>query len=255
VAIVGGGPTGIELAGALAELAHLVLAREYAGLHAGDIRILLLEMGPRLLPALPEKLGAFALRSLTDKGVDVRFGVRVLGYDGTRVDLGGGDHLQARTLLWAAGIRASGLASGMDVPPGPQGRIPVLPTLQVDGHPQVYAVGDAAFLVQDGEPLPMVAQVAMQMGVHTALNIQRRLQGEKPRPFRYADLGTMATIGRKAAVASVGGIELTGFLAWLAWLALHVVQLVGYRNRVVVLVNWAWNYLLYDPANRRIGPE
>ncbi|HEX5042087.1 MAG TPA: NAD(P)/FAD-dependent oxidoreductase [Candidatus Polarisedimenticolaceae bacterium] len=253
--LVGGGPTGIELAGALAELAHLVLAREYAGLHPGEIRILLLEMGTRLLPALPEKLGSYALRSLTRKGVEVRFGVRVEGYDGRVVELGGGERLPAGTLLWAAGIRASHLLAGLGLPLGPQGRIPVLPSLQVNGHPQVYAIGDAAYLEQDGQALPMVAQVAMQMGVHAAMNIQRQLRREKPRPFRYRDLGTMATIGRRAAVAHLAGIELTGLVAWIAWLALHVVQLIGYRNRVVVLVNWAWNYLFYDPANRRIGPE
>jgi NADH dehydrogenase len=253
--LVGGGPTGIELAGALAELAHLVLAREYAGLHPGEIRIQLLEMGARLLPALPEKLGTYALRSLTRKGVEVRFGVRVEGYDGRVVQLGGGERLPAGTLLWAAGIRASDLLAGLGLPLGPQGRIPVVPSLQVNAHPQVYAIGDAAYLEQDGQALPMVAQVAMQMGVHAAMNIQRQLRREKPRPFRYRDLGTMATIGRRAAVAHLGGIELTGWVAWIAWLALHVVQLIGYRNRLVVLVNWAWNYLFYDPANRRIGPE
>jgi NADH dehydrogenase len=255
IAIVGGGPTGIELAGALAELSHLVLARENAGLRKGDIRIVLLEMGTRLLPALPEELGAFAERSLTAKGVTVRFGVRVEGYDGSWVSLAGGERLSAGTLLWAAGIRASQLAASSGLPSGPQGRIRVETTLQVSGHPDVYVIGDAAYLEQDGEALPMVAQVAMQMGVHAALNIQHQLRHEKPRPFRYRDLGTMATIGRKSAVAFIGGVKLSGFVAWIAWLALHIVQLIGFRNRMVVLVNWAWNYLLYDPGNRRIGPE
>jgi NADH dehydrogenase len=255
IVIVGGGPTGIELAGALAELARLVLTREFAGLHAGDIRILLLEMGQRLLPAFPEELGAFARESLVEKGVEVRFGVRVEGYDGQSVSLAGGELLAAGTLLWAAGIRASHQLAGLSLPLGPQGRVPVLPTLQLAGYPNVYAIGDGAFLAQDGEPLPMVAQVAMQMGEHTALNIQRQLRREKPRPFRYHDKGTMATIGRKSAVAWIAGIELTGFPAWIVWLAVHMMQLIGFRNRMVVLVNWAWNYLLYDPGNRRIGPE
>lgn len=255
IGIVGGGPTGIELAGALAELASHVLAREFASLDAREIRIVLLEMGDRLLPTLPAALGAFALESLKTRGVEVRFGVRVLGYDGSAILLAGGERLTAGTLLWAAGIRAASGLAALGVPLGPGGRIPVLPTLQVDGHPNVYAIGDAALLEQDGEPLPMVAQVAMQMGTHAAQNLQRQLRGERPRPFRYHDKGTMATIGRKSAVAFIGGIELTGFFAWIAWLAVHVMQLIGFRNRMVVLVNWAWNYLLYDPGSRRIGPE
>jgi NADH dehydrogenase len=250
--VVGGGPTGVEMAGALSELIRLVLVKDYPRLNIKDVRILLLEATDRLLAALPERLREAAGKTLWRKYVEVRFGASVADYDGERIRLKSGEVIPAQTVIWAAGVRASPLNATLGLPAARQGRIAVEPTLQVPGHPDVFIIGDAAYREQDGEPLPMVAPVAIQMGQSVARNIARQLRGKPLEPFRYRDQGTLATIGRNAAVANVYGLKLSGFPAWVMWLVIHIIQLIGFRNKLFVLINWAWDYFFYERAARLI---
>ena len=250
--VVGGGPTGVEMAGALSELIRLVLVKDYPRLNIKDVRILLLEATDKLLAALPERLREAAGKTLWRKYVEVRFGASVADYDGERIRLKSGEVIPAQTVIWAAGVRASPLNATLGLPAARQGRIPVEPTLQVPGHPEVFIIGDAAYREQDGEPLPMVAPVAIQMGQSVAGNIRRLLRGHPLRPFHYRDQGTLATIGRNAAVANVYGLKLSGFPAWVMWLVVHIIQLIGFRNKLFVLINWAWDYFFYERAARLI---
>ena len=252
--VAGGGPTGVEMSGALSELIRLVLAKDFPRLRMQEARVLLLEAADRLLPAMPAELSAETARALTEKHVEVRFGAAVSGYDGSAVALRGGESIPARTLIWAAGVRAAGLVESLGVPLARQGRVPVTPSLQLPGHPEVFVIGDAAYLEDaNGQALPMLAPVAMQQAACAAANIRALLRGETPRPFSYRDPGSMATIGRNRAVAQIGPLKLRGFLAWAAWLFVHLVQIIGFRNRLVVLLNWAWDYIFYDRAVRLIG--
>jgi len=250
--VVGGGPTGVEMAGALSELIRLVLVKDYPRLNIKDVRILLLEATDRLLPALPERLREAAGKTLWRKYVEVRFGASVADYDGKQARLKSGEVIPAQTVIWAAGVRASPLNATLGLPTARQGRIPVEPTLQLKDHPEVFIIGDAAYREQDGQPLPMVAPVAIQMGQSVARNIRRQLRGQPLEPFHYRDQGTLATIGRNAAVAKVYGIEASGFLAWVMWLGIHIIQLIGFRNKLFVLINWAWDYFFYERAARLI---
>lgn len=252
--VAGGGPTGVEMAGALSELIRLVLAKDFPRLPVQEARVLLLEAADKLLPAMPADLSAETARALGEKQVEVRFGAAVAGYDGSAVALRGGGSIPARTLIWAAGIRAAGLVESLGVPLARQSRVPVTPSLQLAGHPEVFVIGDAAHLEDaNGQPLPMLAPVAMQQAACAAANIRALLHGEPPQPFAYRDPGSMATIGRNRAVAQIGPLKLRGFLAWAAWLFVHLVQIIGFRNRLVVLVNWAWDYIFYDRAVRLIS--
>ncbi len=250
--IVGGGPTGVEMAGALSELIRLVLVKDYPRLNIKDVRILLLEATDRLLAALPERLREAAGKTLWRKYVEVRFGATVADFDGQRLRLKSGEVIPGHTVIWAAGVRASPLNATLGLPVGRQGRVSVGPTLQVAEHPEVFIIGDAAYREENGEPLPMVAPVAIQMGRAVARNIERQLRGRPLEPFRYRDQGTLATIGRNAAVANVYGIRASGFLAWVMWLGIHIVQLIGFRNKLFVLINWAWDYFFYERAARLI---
>jgi NADH dehydrogenase len=250
--VVGGGPTGVECAGALSELIRLVLTKDFRDLNVKDVRVILLEATDRLLAAMPEKLREATAEILWRKHVEVRFGAAVTDFDGERVTLAGGEVIPAHTLIWAAGVKASPLVANLGER-GPQGRVHVDETLQLRGHPHVYVIGDAAWLPgKDGTPLPMMAPVAEQQAACAAANIARAVRGEPQRPFRYRDRGSMATIGRNQAVAYVGGVAFAGFFAWVAWLLLHIVELIGFRNRLVVLINWAYDYFLYDRAVRLI---
>ena len=253
--VVGGGPTGVELSGALSELIRLVLVKDYAQLNFTDARVLLLEASDRLLAAMPEPLRAATAETLWRKHVEVRFGAAVAGFDGQRVSLKGGEIIPARTLVWGAGVRAQHLVDTLGLPQASQKRVRVEPTLQVPGHPEVFVIGDAAYLEENGQPLPMVAQVAMQQARLAAANIRHMLAGEPLGTFRYHDLGTMATIGRNAAVALIGRLQFRGFLAWGMWLVVHILQLIGFRNRLAVLVNWIWDYVFYERAVRLISDE
>jgi NADH dehydrogenase len=268
VVITGGGPTGVELAGGMAELIDRVLAHDFPRLDLRRARVVLVEMGDSLLASFHPKLGAKAKATLEQRGVEVLLGTTVDEMRAEEVVLSGpllgkGATMPAHTKIWAAGVRANPLGDALGLADGPSGRIPVRADLSVAEHPEIFAIGDVASAHDgdDGSVLPQLAPVAMQGGEHAAAMIGRRLNGEATEAFSYTDKGTMATIGRASAVAQLpGGIRLSGLLGWLAWLALHLVQLVGFRNRANVLVNWAWNYVTYDRASRiipeaEVGPE
>lgn len=250
--VVGGGPTGVELAGAIAEVARHALARDFRAIDPTQARILLLEAGPRILAPFAEPLGEAARRHLTALGVEVRTGTPV-----TRIGPGvveaGPTRIPAETVLWAAGVEASPLARSLGAPLDKAGRVLVEPDLSIPGYPETFVIGDlAAFLHQGGRPLPGMAPVAMQMGRHAARNILRLGRGEAPLPFRYRDRGMMATVGRHAAVAQLGPLRLTGFLAWVVWVVVHIFFLIGFRNRLLVMVEWAWMYFTYNRGVRLI---
>ena len=254
--IVGGGPTGVEMAGSLAELIRLVLVKDYPRLNLNDTRVLLLEAADRLLLAMPPKLGAAAADTLWHKHVEVRFGAAVADFDGEQVRLRSGEVIPARTLIWAAGAKAASLETGLDgLTTGAQGRLVVEQTLQVPGHPHVFVIGDAAYLEANGRPLPMMAPVAIQQARVAAENVRRLLQGRPPVAFAYRDRGSLATIGRNAAVAHIRGLQFTGFAAWVVWLVVHLIQLIGFRNKLVVLITWAYDYFFYERAARLITPR
>jgi len=253
--LVGGGPTGVEMAGALSELIRLVLVKDYPRLNIKDVRILLLEATDKLLAAMPERLREAAGRTLWRKWIEVRFSATVADFDGERVRLKSGEVIPAHTVIWAAGVRATPLNAALGLPAARQGRIPVEPTLQVRSHPEAYIIGDAAYHEENGAPLPLVAPVAIQMGKAVARNIARSLSGKPVEPFRYRDQGTLATIGRNAAVAHVFGVNWSGFPAWVMWLVVHIIQLIGFRNKLFVLLNWAWDYFFYERAARLITRE
>jgi NADH:ubiquinone reductase (H+-translocating) len=251
-AVIGGGPTGVELAGALAELSRRTVARDFRSIDPTHARIVLLEAGPRLLPGFPEQLGARARRDLERLGVEVRTGAAVTDVGPDSVEAGG-ETLRARTVLWAAGVAGAPLARSLGAPLDRAGRVVVEPDLSVPGRPEIFVAGDlSCFTHQAGAPLPGLAPVALQQGGRAADNAWRRLDGRPTRPFRYVDRGTMATIGRKAAVAVVGGLRLTGLPAWLAWVGLHIVMLIGFRNRIVVMIEWTWAYVTYQRGARLI---
>jgi len=254
--IVGGGPTGVECSGAISELIHLVLRKDYPGLNDQTVRIILVEMMDKLLPAMPASLSEATRRILQDKkNVEVHLNKVVAEYDGDTVTFRDGEKIPAQTLIWAAGIKAASLYDSLDVKKGRAGTILVQPTLQIPGHAEVFAIGDAVYFEQDGSPLPMVAPVAMQQGRYAARNLLGLMRGEPLTNFRYKDPGTMATIGRNQAVAMLGRFHFSGFFAWLAWLVVHIMQLIGFRNRIIVLINWAWDYFFYERAVRIISPE
>jgi len=254
--VVGGGPTGVEMAGALSELIRLVLVKDYPRLNIKDVRVLLLEATDRLLAAMPDRLGDAAAKILwRKKHVEVRFGAAVQDFDGARITLKSGEVIPARTLIWAAGAKAVSLTATLGLTTARQGRVAVTPELQAPDHPEVYVIGDAAYREHDGAPLPMMAPVAIQMADTATANIARRLRDEPPRAFRYKDPGSLATIGRNAAVAYLGGVAFKGFAAWVVWLIVHIIQLIGFRNKLFVLMNWAWDYFFYERAARLITKE
>jgi NADH:ubiquinone reductase (H+-translocating) len=253
--VIGGGPTGVELAGALAEISRETIARDFRRIDPTRARIVLLEGGPRVLSAFPDPLPARAAESLTRIGVEVRTGATVTRVTPDAVWLGG-EEIRARTVLWAAGVAAAPLGRTLGVPLDRAGRVIVERDLSIPGHPEAFAIGDlCAFTGADGRPLPGLAPVALQQGRAAARNVLRRLAGEPTEPFRYHDRGTMATIGRAAAVAAVGRVRLSGLLAWLAWLFVHIAFLIGFRNRFLVIFQWAWAYLSWQRGARLItGP-
>jgi NADH:quinone reductase (non-electrogenic) len=251
--VVGGGPTGVESAGALSELVRLVLTKDFPDLDLKDVRVILLEATDRLLGAMPERLREVTAEILWRKHVEVRFGAQVTHYDGAQVALRSGEVIPTRTLIWAAGVRAAPLVAALGAALGPQGRVRVRDTLQLPDDDRVFVIGDGAYLEDgSGAALPMMAPVAQQQADHAAANVVAALRGEPLRPFRYRNPGSMATIGRGAAVAVVRGFAFSGFLAWVAWLLLHIIELIGFRNRLLVLINWAWDYFLYERAVRLI---
>ena len=251
-AVVGAGPTGVELAGSLAELIRLVLRKDYRDLDLREVRVLLLEGADFLLGTFVPSLREAAHKSLERKGVEVMLGSRVESVDESSIQLVGGREIAAGTVIWTAGVRASDLGKVLGVELGRQARVKVEPTLQVPGHAEAFAIGDLAGATHEGTLLPMLIPVAMQEGRHVAATISQLVSTGTAKPFRYQDPGIMATIGRNSAVAEFGGIRLSGFLGWLMWLGVHLVNVISFRSRIVVLVNWAWDYLFYDRPIRLI---
>jgi NADH:quinone reductase (non-electrogenic) len=251
--VVGGGPTGVELAGTLAEVASKALARNFRHIDPRTTRILLLEGGPRILPAYPPDLSRSAQEQLERLGVQVRTSAQVTGVEPGQVRVGE-EILPASVTLWAAGVRASSLGRKLGVEVDRAGRVIVSPDLSVPGHPEVFVVGDLANLKdpKTGNLLPGLAPVAMQEGHHAAWNIGRDLKSKRREPFHYIDKGTMATIGRAAAIAQIGKLHVSGFIAWIMWLFVHIMYLVGFRNRILVMLEWAWSYLTYQRSARLI---
>ncbi len=249
--VVGGGPTGVEMAGALAEIARHTLPGDFRHIDPKSARVVLVEAGPRVLPAYPPDLSESARRQLEALGVHVWTGAAVTGVDAEGVQMGA-DRLAARTVVWAAGVEASPLARSLGVQLDPAGRVRVEPDLSVPGRPDIFVIGDLAAIESDGRAVPGVAPAAIQMGRHAAANVLRRLRGEPPAPFRYRDKGSLATVGRSRGVAVIGRLKLSGFFAWAAWLFVHIVFLIGFRNRFVVLFTWMWAYLTYERSARLI---
>jgi NADH dehydrogenase len=249
--IVGGGPTGVELAGALAEIARRSLRDDFRSIHPESARIVLIESGLQLLGTFPEKLRVAARESLERLGVEVLTGAPVTGIDADGVTVGI-TRILTQTVIWAAGVAASPLAASLGVPLDRAGRIAAEATLRVPGRPEIFVVGDICSFQQDGKPLPGVAQVAKQQGAHAARNILRAIEGRAPEPFHYRNFGNVATIGRGSAVVDIGPVRASGFLAWVFWLFLHIFWLIGFRNRVAVLSEWAWAYVTFQRRVRLI---
>lgn len=252
--IVGAGPTGVEMAGAISELAHKALASDFRHINPASARIVLVEAAPRILLAFPEKLAKKARTALNALGVEVRTGAMVESITGEGVVMGG-KHLPAKTIIWAAGVKASPAGEWLGVETDRAGRVKILPDLSVPEHPNIFVIGDTASLAQDGKPLPGVAQVAIQQGNYAAALITDRVEGKPaPKPFRYRDKGNLATVGRAYGLVDVHGIRFTGFFAWVFWLAVHIFFLIGFRNRLVVMFQWAWAYLTFQRGARLIIP-
>jgi NADH dehydrogenase len=251
-AIVGGGPTGVEFAGALTELIHGPLMRDYPALDRKEVRVVLFEATDDLLPGLPRRLQAYTLARLRHMGIEVRLRSLISGISPEAVQLREGTVMPTDTVVWTAGVRSDPRIERWGLPTARNGRVTVLPTLQVAEHPEVYVIGDLAYLEEDGKALPMMAPVAIQQGVVAAQNIARQVAGQAPLPFHYRDRGTMVTIQRNAAVAHVFGRAFAGFPAWILWLTFHLLKLIGFRNRLLVLINWIWDYFLYERTVRLI---
>lgn len=252
--IVGAGPTGVELAGALAEIARKTMARDFRNFDPARSRVLLLDATDRVLPAFPPQLSASAAKQLETLGVEVRTGARVTAIDEAGVQLGD-ERIDARTVIWAAGVQASPMGKALGAPTDRAGRVLVEPDLSVAGHPEVFVIGDLAAVKHRDGWVPGVAPAAIQMGWHTARNIRRRLKGDATVPFRYSEIANVATIGRRRGVADVKGLRFSGALAWLLWLVVHIFWLIGFRNRVSVLFDWMWAYVTWQRSARVILEE
>ena len=255
--VVGGGPTGVEYAGALSELIYGILDKDFPQLDLKEVRIILLEGGGALLPPFPESLREETAKTLWNKHVEVRFHAQVTDYDGERVFLKTGEIIPTRTLVWAAGIRAERLIRTMNLPTGPQGRAVVTPTLQLEGHDEIFIIGDCALAMGDnGRPLPTTALVALQEGEYVAAALKQIIR-QKPigKPFKFKDYGSMATIGRNDAVVAIGNMKFKGFIGWFMWIFVHIFRLVGFRNRIFVFWKWFIDYFTYEKAVRIITKE
>ena len=251
--IVGGGPTGVELAGMIPEITQKAMKHDFRRIDPASSRVVLLEAGPRLLPQFPEALGARAERDLRELGVDVRTNTAVTHVDDEGVTLASGDRLLAHTVFWGAGNQASPLGKQLGVPLDRAGRVVVGPDLSVPGHDRVFAIGDiASVMTAKGTPVPAVAPAANQMGAHAAVAILHDLHGTPRTTFKYFNKGDLATVGRHRAVAAIGSLQLQGYVAWLAWLFVHILYLAGFRNRLTVFVQWAYQYFTYQRGVRLI---
>ncbi len=252
--IVGGGPTGVEYAGALAELVRVPLRRDYPNLDFNQVRILLLEASSRLLTGTPEHLHQYSYKHLKQMGVDVQLNSPVSQITSQSVILHDGSLIPTETVVWTAGLGGVDLARNWGFQTRSNGQVNVLPTMQVEGHPDIYIVGDLAHVEQDGQPLQLIATVAIQEGEWAARNVRRQIAGLHPEPFQYHDPGMLAVIGRNAAAVRLGHYTFTGFPAWVIWVGVHLYRLIGFRNRLFVLVNWALDYIFYNRVVRLIIP-
>jgi len=251
--VIGGGPTGVELAGSLAELARHSLVRDFRHITPSSARVILLEGLPRVLPPFVEELSAKAAEQLKNIGVEVRTGVKVTNIDACGVHVEGGEIIPSSTVMWCAGVAAVPLTKSLEVDLDRGGRIIVQSDLSIPGHNNVFAIGDIANFAHQGEkPLPGLAPVAMQMGKAAAVSVLDDIAKRPRKKFQYMDKGTMATIGRSAAVADLGKLKMSGLSAWLAWLLIHILMLIGFRNRLLVFVNWMWSFFTYDRGSRLI---
>ncbi len=251
--VVGGGATGVELAGAIADISRTVLVKDFRRINPATARVVLVEAGPRLLPAFDQDLAARAAKDLQKLGVEVLCQSRVEAIDADGVSIAGRDRIVAKTVLWGAGVQAAAIGKSLGAELDRAGRVKVLPDLSVPGHPHVFVVGDLASLdLGGGVLLPGVAPAAIQTGKQAAVNIVRAIRGEPLQAFKYRDKGQMATIGKRKAVAQTGSLKLTGYIAWLAWLFVHILYLVGFRNRVAVFFEWSWSYLFSKRGARLI---
>ncbi len=252
--VIGGGPSGVEYAGALMELIKGPLKRDFPKLDMDEARVVLVEAADNVLRMLSDSLGDYAVERLEKMGVEVMLHAAVNEVTADAVSLKDGTTLETVTAIWTAGVGGEGLGRRSDLETARNATIPVEPTLQVPGYPNLFAIGDLAAFEQDGERLPMVAPVAMQMGDHVAENLEHAINGEPMEEFVYRDKGSMAVIGRNAAVAEIAGRKFTGFFAWLIWLIIHIIQLIGFHSRVQVLINWSWSYLRFEYVVRLIQP-
>ena len=253
--IVGGGPTGVETAGALGELISHVMVKDFPQLDTNETRVILLEAAADLIGSYPEELRKATFKLLRRKNVDIRLNTKMENFNGQRVTLGDGIEIETHTLIWTAGVKATEIVDGLGVEQVSGGRVRVEPTLQLPGRSEAFVIGDAAFLTDNGLPLPMLSTVAIQQGKSAAQNILRMINGKPLMPFHYKDPGLLATIGRNAAVARIWGISFSGFIAWLIWVFLHIYRIIGFRNRIVVMFNWIWDYFFYDNQVRLITKE
>ncbi|MCX6047306.1 MAG: FAD-dependent oxidoreductase [Chloroflexi bacterium] len=263
--IIGGGPTGVELAGAIGEMANRTLHENFRQIDPANTKILLVEALDRLLLAFPSDLANKAHQALEELGVTVRTNTKVIEIAEQHITVQTGDQIEqiaCHTIMWAAGVKANALGQVLHQAAGAEidrkGRVKVLVDLTLPNHPEIFAIGDLTYFEQDGQPLAGLAPVAIQQGQHVAKQILRQLNGQPLQPFRYWDKGIMATIGRASAVAKIKNLRLSGYIAWLAWLFIHVIQLIGFRNRLSVLSQWVWNYFTYGRSvrlivDRRVG--
>jgi NADH dehydrogenase len=253
--IAGGGATGVEYAGALTELIHGPLIKDYPGIDFSEARIILLEAAGELVSSMPSNIRDYTAGQLRRMGVDVRLSAAVAEVSMDKVVLKNLEKIETSTVIWTAGVKGEGLAAASDIPVTRDGRVAVNETLRIKDQQNIYVIGDLASINEGQRILPMVAQVAIQSGVASAQNILKQIAGLAPQPFIYNDRGSMITIGRKAAGVAIGSWTFTGFIAWAMWLVIHLFNLIGFRNRVMVLINWAWDYLLYERAVRYVFPS
>jgi NADH dehydrogenase len=254
--VVGGGPTGVETAGALSELISQVMVKDYPYLDLDEARVLLLESNDHLITAYPHELRHATFDLLHRKHVDILLNARLADYNGETITLDDGRQIAAYTLIWTAGVKAAEVLESLRVERAGAGRVRVESTLQLPSYPDVFVVGDAAYLVDEqDQPLPMLSTVAIQQGKHAAQNIQHMIRGRELKPFHYKDPGLLATIGHNAAVARIWGISFKGFIAWMIWVFLHIYRLIGFRNRALVFLNWTWDYIFRENQVRLISKE
>jgi NADH dehydrogenase len=255
-AVVGAGPTGVEYSGAVAELINHVLPKDYRRIDFAEVSVVLIEAGERILATFAPRLSRLAARSLGRKGVRIILGQSVRGVDENGLVLSGGDRIDAGTVVWTAGVRAAKMLDLDGAAIARDGRIKVTPSLNLAGHPEVFVIGDAAAVEQGGAVLPMLAPVAIQGGTHVGRAIAARVAGKEVGAFHYRDKGTMATVGRGAAVAQIGPLHINGLVGWFIWVFVHLLYLVGFRSRALALVSWAWNYFFWDrPVRLIVAPS